>query len=389
MCQVAGPVGSSNMKRRILFVVNDPAFFVSHRMAIALKVNALGWDTHVATMPGAAVEEITAQGLTHHPLPLDRSGRNPVKELVLFWAIMRLFRSLKPDLAHLVTIKPVIYGGIAARIAKVPSVVVAISGLGFIFMAQGGRARVVRALVTGLYRVALGKRNLKAIFQNADDRDTLVSAGVLTDDKACLIRGSGVDLSLYPASDEPRANAPVVCMAARLLNDKGVREFVGAAQILRQRGLSVHFRLVGDIDPGNPTSVSEQELAIWRKSDLVEVMGYRRDIAQIFADSNIIVLPSYREGLPKVLVEAAACARAVVTTDVPGCRDAIEPGITGLLVPVKDATALADAIECLILDVELRERLGRKGRELAQREFGIDKIVDAHLQIYRLLEIEA
>jgi glycosyltransferase involved in cell wall biosynthesis len=377
------------MNRRILFVVNDPAFFVSHRMAIALKVSAMGWDTHVATMPGAAVEEITAQGLKHHPLPLDRSGRNPLKELVLFWAILRLFRSLKPDLVHLVTIKPVIYGGIAARIARVHSVVVAVSGLGFIFMAQGLKARIVRTLVTTLYRIALGKRNLTAIFQNTDDRDTLIEAGALSGEKACIIRGSGVDLSLYKASDEPVGDRVVVAMAARLLNDKGVREFVRAAEILQQRNVPVHFRLVGDIDPGNPTSVSAQELDVWRQAGTVEVMGYRRDIAGIFADSNIVVLPSYREGLPKVLVEAAACARAVVTTDVPGCRDAIEPGTTGLLVPVQDAEALAGAIERLVRDAELRTRLARNGWELAQREFGIDKIVDAHLHIYQQLEARA
>jgi glycosyltransferase involved in cell wall biosynthesis len=377
------------MKRRILFVVNDPAFFVSHRMAIALKVRAMGWDTHVATKPGIAVEEITAQGLTHHPLPLDRSGRNPLKEWVLFWAILRLFRSLKPDLVHLVTIKPVLYGGIAARIARVPSVVVAVSGLGFIFMAQGARARLARWLVTSLYRLALGKRNLAAIFQNTDDRDTLIAAGALSCDKACIIRGSGVDLSLYRAREEPSGDTFIVAMAARLLNDKGVREFVRAAEIIEQRKLPVRFRLIGDIDPGNPTSVSQQELDAWRQAGTVELMGYRRDIADIFADSNIVVLPSYREGLPKVLVEAAACGRAVVTTDVPGCRDAIEPDVTGLLVPVQDAVALADAIERLIKDDDLRKQFARQGTALAQREFGIDKIVDAHLQIYRRLESEA
>ena len=287
-------------------------------------------------------------------------------------------------MVHLVTIKPILYGGVAARLAGVPSVVVAVSGLGYVFLASGLKAFFVRAVVAGMYRLVLGKRNLKVIFQNPDDREILVQRSVLRRDKVVMIRGSGVDLSAYSVKPVPKG-APVVVMAARLLRDKGVYEFVEAARLLKQRGLAAQFWLAGAPDAGNPASVDEAELTVWRRAETVKLLGHRNDIEQVFAQSSIVVLPSYREGLPKVLIEAAACGRAVVTTDVSGCRDAVEPGVTGLLVPPRDAVALADAIQRLLLDAGLRERMGLAGRRLAEREFSIEKVVAAHLAVYRKL----
>lgn len=373
------------MKKRLLFVVNDAAFFLSHRLPIALGAQRNGYEVRVASMPGLAVSEIQKHGFYHYELPLTRSGKNPFSELLVVFFIYRLFRRWRPDLVHLVTIKPVIYGNIAARLAGVHGVVAAVSGLGFVFMAAGLKASLVRLGVKLLYRFAFGKKNLRVIFQNPDDRDVLLGMGALDPRKVEMIRGAGVDLTQYSVLPEPDGK-PVVSLAARLLLDKGVGEFIVAARLLKQRNLEVKFYLIGDADPGNPSSLDSNDLDALRSEGLVELLGYRQDVAQLFANSNIVVLPSYREGLPKVLVEAAACGRAVVTTDVPGCRDAIEPDITGLLVPARDPVALADAIQRLIVDPKLRQRMGHAGRELAEREFAIENIVEQHLEIYRKME---
>ncbi len=239
-------------------------------------------------------------------------------------------------------------------------------------------------LVKRLYAAAFKQKRLAVIFQNPDDRDTLLSLVALDSSRTRMIRGSGVALGEYLCQPEP-AGTPVVVMAARLLRDKGVFEFVQAAEHLVERNAAVKMRLIGSPDPGNPTSVSEHDLERWKQAGVVELLGYRTDIAEQYAAANIVCLPSYREGLPKSLVEAAACCRAVVTTDVPGCRDAIIPDVTGLLVPVKDPVRLADALQSLIENPVLRKKMGREGRKLAEEAFAIERIVAQHLQIYREL----
>ncbi|SPU51493.1 glycosyltransferase family 4 protein [Bordetella trematum] len=375
--------------KRLLFVVNNPAFFLSHRVALATAAQAEGYDVHVATMDGPAVARIQALGMVHHPIPMSRSGKRPLQELGTLWALYRLFRRLKPDLVHLVTIKPVLYGGIAARLARVPGMVAAISGLGYIFMAEGWLARPVRSVVVRLYRLALGHRNSRVIFQNRNDRDVLERLGAVRPGQVEMIRGSGVDLTQFRATPAPPAPPVVALMVARLLRDKGVDEFVAAATLLRQQGLQVVLRLAGGIDPGNPTSVSAETLQAWQQAGTVELLGECEDVASQYAQAHIAVLPSYREGLPKSLIEAAACGRAVVTTDVPGCRDAIEPGQTGLLVPARDAVALAAAIARLAVDDGLRERMGQAARELAEREFSLQDVCRRHLDIYASLLAQA
>ncbi len=368
-----------------MFVVNAPEFFLSHRLPLAVAARNSGFTVHVATGHGPACDQIVELGFTHHMLPLSRSGRNPLFELGTLWAFFRLMRSVRPDLIHLVTIKPVLYGGLMARLAGVPAVVAAISGLGTVFIARGGTAGWLRRGIQSMYRLALGHRNLKAIFQNPDDRAVFIRFGAVSDEQAVLIRGSGVALGDYPVCPESDNSIPVVTFAARLLKDKGVEEFVEAVRILKGRGVSGRFWLAGSPDPRNLSSVTEAAIKRWEAEGLVELLGYRQDIAVVFSQSNLVVLPSYREGLPKVLVEAAACGRAVVTTDVPGCRDAIEPGQTGLLVPLQNAVALADAIQSLIEDPEQRRRMGTAGRALAEQEFAIEKVVEAHLGLYREL----
>lgn len=373
------------MKRTLLMVVNDAAFFLSHRAAIALEARNAGFDVQIATMPGAAVEEIIQLGFVHHVLPLTRSGRNAFSELRVLFSLWRLLWKVRPTILHLVTIKPILYGGIAARLAPVHAVVAAVSGLGFVFVSRGRKAWILRNIAQFLYRLACGKGRMCVIFQNMDDRNAFIKRNILSEKKATIIRGSGVDLAAYSMRPE-EAGMPIVCMAARLLKDKGVAEFVAAADILRQQGIVARFQLVGDVDPGNPSSFSEEEINRWHDMGKVELLGHRKDMPLLLSRAHIVVLPSYREGLPKVLIEAAACGRAVVTTDVPGCRDAIEENVTGILVPPRNAKAVAEAVRKLVLDPEMRMRMGRAGRLLAEREFAIEKIVSQHMDIYRSLE---
>lgn len=374
----------TNETQRILFVVNAPEFFLSHRLPIALAALAQGYDVHVASADGPEVEQIKGLGFTHHAIPFSRSGQNPLRELKTFFSLVRLFVAVKPRLVHLVTIKPVLYGGIAARLAGVKAVVAAVSGLGTVFMANTLFARFRKTLVSMLYRAAFKHKRLAVIFQNPDDRDALLAIGTLSSSTAKMIRGSGVDLNDYPFVAEPSGKL-VVSMAARLLKDKGVVEFVSAARLLRERGLEAEFWLIGSPDPGNPSSVTGEEVKEWEQEGVVTALGYRKDIAALYSASHIVCLPSYREGLPKSLVEAAACGRAVVTSDVPGCRDAITENETGLLVPPRDSGALADAIQRLLEDSELRRTLGNAGRKLAEEAFNIEAIVEQHLVIYKEL----
>ena len=370
--------------RKLMFAVNNPAFFLSHRLPLALAAQRDGYEVHVATMDGDAVQAIEQHGFVHHVLPMTRSGTNPVQEVGTFWALWRLFRRERPDIVHAVTIKPVLYGGIAARLAGVPGFLAAISGLGYLFMGRDKGFDPLRWVAVQLYKLALGHRHSRVIFQNSNDRDVLLQAGVVRPAQCVLIRGSGVDLDQF--RDRPEPSGPVVAfMVARLLVDKGVREFVEAARISRRQGSLVQWMLAGSPDPGNPASITQQEWEQWRQEDIVQCLGERRDVAQLYAQSHIAVLPSYREGLPKSLVEAAACGRAVVTTDVPGCRDAIEPGVTGLLVPVRDAQALARAVQELADDPVRRRAMGAQGRRLAEQAFDIQRISEAHLELYRVL----
>lgn len=374
-----------NAGRRLMYVVNNPAFFMSHRVPLAQAAQRAGYDVHVATMDGPAVADIQALGMTHHAIPMTRSGKHPLQELGTLLALVRLFRRVRPDVVHLVTIKPVLYGGIAARLARVPGMVAAISGLGFVFLSDSLKMRLVRAVVARLYRIALGHPNSRVIFQNANDRDLLKSLGAVRDAQVVMIRGAGVDLDAYRALPEPPSPPVVVTMVARLLRDKGVQEFVQAAGILRERGVPVTMQLVGGVDAGNPASATQDEVDTWQRDGTVQALGERSDVPALYAASHIAVLPSYREGLPKSLIEAAACARAVVTTDVPGCRDAIEPGETGLLVPVRDSQALADAIARLAEDAALRQAMGKAGRALAEREFNIEQVARTHVALYDTL----
>jgi glycosyltransferase involved in cell wall biosynthesis len=372
------------MSRKLIFVVNVDWAFITHRLPIALEALQQGYRVHIATSLTNKLDELERYGFIVHPLALDRGSASLGNVWRTMEQLWRIFREVRPDVAHLVTIKPVLLGGLVARLTSVPAVVAAVPGLGFVFMAHGVKAAIRRSIVELLYRVAFGHHNLKVIFQNTDDLCYLAKVTHLPKSSMTLLRGSGVDLTRYTHVPLP-GGMPVVVLAARLLADKGVLEFVQAASLLKQRGSNARFVLVGKVDTANPTSFSDTDVSAWVHDGLVEWWGYHIDMPQVFAAAQVVVLPSYREGLPKVLIEAAACGRAVVTTDVPGCRDAIDPGVTGVLVPVRNAVALADTIETLLNDPQRCQAMGVAGRALAERAFDVRQVVTAHLQIYQEL----
>jgi glycosyltransferase involved in cell wall biosynthesis len=370
--------------RRLLFVVNVDWFFLSHRLPIALEAMRQGYEVHIAARITDRRGEMQSHGLHVHSLGVSRSKTGLVEAVTVAMQIWQIYKTVKPDIVHLVTIKPVLMGGILARLAGVPAMVAAVSGLGFVFLERGLVAAVRRKLVEMLYKVSFSHRNLKVIFQNAQDKATLVQLANLPEATTELIRGSGVDISQFTAGPLPHGT-PVVMLAARLLADKGVREFVQAARLLKTAGSGARFCLVGTADLDNPTSLTQTELDAYQQEGTIELWGHRTDMAATLSAAHIVVLPSYREGLPKVLIEAAACGRAVVTTDVPGCRDAIEPGVTGVLVPARDAPALSKAIAALLVDPQRCHAMGQAGRVLAEQAFDITQVVAQHLRIYTSL----
>lgn len=374
------------MIKTLLFVVNVDWFFISHRMLIAQEAIRMGYAVHIATGLTDRRQELEHAGLVVHPLAFDRSSASLWNTADLTFQLWRVFRTVRPDIVHLITIKSVLLGGVVGRLAAVPAMVAAISGLGYVFVARGYMAQARLKVVGMLYRLALGHENLAVIFQNPDDLGALSKIASLPQNKVTTIRGSGVDLERFAAEPLP-LGIPVVVMAARLLKDKGLHEFVQAARLLKQRGCIARFALIGSMDPDNPSSITRPELEAWVSDDIVEWWGHRSDMPSALAAANIVVLPSYREGLPKVLLEAASCGRAVITTDVPGCRDAIDPNVTGSLVPVRDASALANAIQALVNNPERCKTMGEAGRMLAERAFDVRQVVNAHMTIYqRLLE---
>jgi len=368
--------------KRILFVVNVDWFFISHRLPIAIEAIKCGYEVHIATTTTGSVDKLERNGLVVHPLHLHRSRSGLGVILSEFWEMLSVIRTVVPDIVHLVTIKPVLFGGVAARLVGVPAVVSAVSGLGFVFLSNGWGALLRRQVISLFYRLAFGHSNQKMIFQNIDDQDQLSKLVGLSENKEVLIHGSGVDLSAYSVRPMRSDGLPIVLLAARLLVDKGVREFVRAVEFVNGSTPRARFVLVGEPDPLNPATIQQQELDQWKLNGIVELWGYRDDMNTVFSSATVVVLPSYREGFPKVLIEAAACGRAVITTDVPGCRDAIEDGVTGLLVPVRDAEMLANKISFLLDNPECCEKMGKAGRKRAEEMFDVKQVVAKHMHIY-------
>jgi glycosyltransferase involved in cell wall biosynthesis len=369
---------------RVLFVDNDVNSFFSYRIEMARAARDAGFDVHVAAPQGKAADILRAEGLSYHPIPMTRSGLAPWKEFTTIAALFRLYGRLKPDLVHHLRLKPVLYGGLAAYGARVPAVVGLLTGLGYVFIADSRKALVMRKLVVLSCKVAFNHTNQRIIFQNPDDQSVFIQNQILPASQTALIKGSGVDIHTYLPTPEPEG-IPVVVLASRMLRDKGVIEFVEAARDLKAAGISARFVLVGETDPGNPTAISAEQLRGWADEGIVEWWGHRNDMKKVLAQANVVCLPSLREGVPKVLIEAAASGRSIVTTDAPGCREIVRNGENGLLVPVRNSKALADALRLLIESAPLRAQMGARGREIAVSEFSVERVVNETLDVYREL----
>ena len=372
---------------RLLFVVNAAWFFISHRLPLAEAARRAGYDVHIASGAATAdeVQLLEIAGFNYHSLDLKRASGNLFHNAALFLQLIRLYRSVRPAIVHHVTIKPVILGTLVARLLHIRAVVNAVSGLGYSFSSTKRRRRSLRYLVGLAYRVCLNHPQMTVIFQNVDDRlDFLKWTGIKALNYV-LIAGSGVDINRFHPTPELSGIVRVV-VAARMLRDKGIVEFAMAIGSLRAKGVLVEGLMAGSPDPENPESLTEPELRALETQYGVQWIGHCSDVADLFARTHIVCLPSYREGLPKALIEASAAGRAIVTTDVPGCRHVVEDGVTGLLVPARQVAPLAESIGRLIADPSLRLRLGAAARARAEAQFGVDQIVFETLHLYSQMQ---
>jgi len=367
--------------KTILFLVSEDWYFCSHRLPIARAARDAGARVMVACRVKDHADVIRGEGFHLYPITLNRSGRNPLADLASILELRALYMETMPDLVHQVALKPVLYGSIAAWMTGVPKVVNAMAGLGFLFISTGLFARLVRPIVATMFRLLLNKQNTRLIVQNPDDRALFANAVGVAPENIVVIRGSGVDVDRYTPAPEPAGPVAAACVS-RMLWDKGIGELVDAARILKNRETSVVVRLVGPTDD-NPAAIPQDTLDRWQKEGVVEVCGPTTDIGAVYAESHIAVLPSYREGLPKSLLEAAACGRPMVATDVPGCREVCRDGETGLLVPAQDAEKLAHALGWLAEDSAARRRFGAAARHAAETEFAETVIVGETLALYR------
>jgi glycosyltransferase involved in cell wall biosynthesis len=370
---------------KVVLFANTDWYLYNFRRSLALALRDAGHDVLLISPPGDYGLKLRQDGLRWEPVPMDRRSLNPLRELLLLGYLRRLLRRERPALVHGFTIKCAVYGSLAARLAGVPARINAVAGMGYVFTSNSLRARLLRPLVRALLRVALDGKNARLILQNSDDVAWFMQVGLIDPAHVRLIRGSGVDCARFAGTPTgPAADAPLcVLLAGRMLWDKGVAEYVAAARRLRGQGRRIRFLLAGEPDPGNPAAVPEDSIRTWVAEGLIEWLGHVDDMPGLLAKIDVMVLPSYREGLPKTLIEAAACELPLVTTDVPGCREVVTDGVDGLLVPVRDAEALAHAIARLQDDPALAKRLGTAARARALDEFDERIIIRSTLDVYR------
>ncbi len=369
---------------KLLYLISEDWFFCSHFMDRAKAAQAEGFEVLVLTRESRHGHLIREAGFRLLPLEMERSSTNLWKEGRVLRQVWSTYRRERPELVHHVALKPIIYGSLVARFLGIRGIVNAPVGMGYLFTSRHFKATLLRPVVRVLLKGLLNPRGSKVVFENDEDLQTTVSNGTVRSADAVLIQGAGVDTTRFHPTLAP-AGPPVVVMAARMLKDKGVKEYVEAAALLKQRGVAAKFWLVGAPDPGNPSSFTTAELQAWQSEGAVEWLGHREDMAALLRNCHIACLPSYREGLPKFLLEAMASGLAAVSTDTTGCRHAVQEGVSGLLVPVRDAHALADALQKLIIDEPQRVRMGGAGRLRALNTFSNQQIQQLTLVQYQQL----
>lgn len=375
---------------KVLLFANTDWYLYNFRRSLALAIQASGYEVLLVSPDGEYGQRLRDLGLRWEPLPMDRRSLNPVREAVLLMHLTSLMRRERIDLVHGFTIKSAVYGALAGRFAGTRARVSAVAGLGYVFTSSSLKAKLLRPMVKGLLRLTLGGKGARLILQNPDDVALFERAGLIEASRIRLIHGSGVDCRRFvpgQGRDVPGSVTPRVLLAARLLWDKGLGEYVEAARILRAQGREVAFLLAGTPDPGNPGAVPESTVQGWVDEGLLKWLGHVEDMGALFTSVDIVALPTYYgEGLPKSLIEAAACALPLVTTDVPGCREVVaNDGVDGLRVPPRDAPALATAIGRLIDDPALAARLGQAARVKALSQFDERLVIGRTLAVYEEL----
>ena len=374
------------MRPRLLYLITEDWTFWEIRRDLARLARDAGYEVTIATRVTAHAERIRQEGFHLIPIMMLRESRNPLRELMTFLELVRIYRRVRPQIVQHVAMKPVLYGSFAAWAAGVPAVINVFGGLGYAFTDRPQGTSFLRALLQWGLRKAITLSRALVVVQNSDDQDVLIRAHIAQSDRVRLIAGSGVDIHRF-VPVEPPSGDPIVMLVGRMLWDKGVGEFVDAVARLKQRGVRARFVLVGRCDQGNPTAIAEPQLEQWRREHGIEWWGHREDLQTVIGQATVVVLPSYREGLPKVLLEAAACGKAVIATDVPGCRSVVQHQHTGLLVSVRDAAALAEAMAELLGNAERRAVLGANARQFVVREHSSEKISAEFLALYcELLE---
>ena len=373
------------VRPRLLYLVTEDWYFCGHRMDLARAARDGGYDVIVATQVSDHADEITREGFKLIPIPLSRRTRDPIADLADLLELVSIYRREKPDIIHHVGMKPVLYGSWAAQFLRRSAVVNTFAGLGYVFTGSKPSRRMVRGAVVFLLKSACkGSSRIMAIFQNPEDFELLRACGVVTSNVATIVPGSGVaEDKFVPVPEVP--GDPLVLLAGRVLADKGITEFAEAAKIIKRRGIKARFVVAGRQDPANPSSIPQMQLQKWQAEGTIEWWGQRNDMPAVLAQCHIVALPSYREGFPKILLEAGASGRPVVATDVPGCREIIRDGENGFLVPVRDSKALAEALIKLIENRELRIRMGARGREIVLGSFTSSQIIPQILSVYARL----
>jgi len=371
------------MNKKLLFVVTEDWYFCSHRLNLAKQAIEDGFDVTVATHVQKHRKVIQQAGITLIPLKcMNRGSMNPWKEIKSITELVRIYRAIRPDIVHHVAMKPILYGSIAALLTGVQRKIQAITGFGFVFLSHTLKAKLLRFPVRCMLRFVLRGKLTDVIVQNPDDVILAKAIGVRSE-HVHFIAGSGVDTEIFFPSVEPENDNLKVTLVARMLWDKGIGEFVEAVRLLKEKGVQLEAKLVGEPDDSNPASIPLKQLQAWDREGVVQYCGRRSDIANVWAETNIAILPSYREGLPKSLLEAAACGRAMIATDVPGCNLVVKHGQTGFLVPVKDAHALANAIHELMLNTGQRKRFAKNARAMAETCFSDDMINQQVVRLYQ------
>ncbi|MBG0792647.1 glycosyltransferase family 4 protein [Methylocystis sp. H62] len=374
---------------KVILFANTDWYLYNFRRSLAAALRDAGHDLLLVSPPGPYGEKLRAAGFRWIPAPMERMSLNPLRELALLSWLWRLMRKERPDIVHTFTIKCAVYGGLIARLVKAGRLN-SVTGMGYVFISDSFKAQLLRPLLRLLMRAAFGGDRASLILQNHDDVQLFEKVGIVPLEQIRLVRSSGVDCSRFlPPNDEPASvGEPLrIVFAARMLWDKGVGELVEAARLLKSESRRLRFVLAGDPDPGNPAAIAEETLLGWQAEGLVEWLGHVSDMPTLLADAGIVVLPSYREGLPKSLIEAAACARPLITTDAPGCREVVTHGVNGLLVPVRNAEALARAIAMLQDDPELARRLGEAARVKALIEFDERVVIAQTLAVYHEIAV--